>query len=76
MVHISVADTGPGIPEGLEQRIFDPFFTTKDVGAGTGLGLSITYGIIKEHQGTILIENHPGEGALFWIQLPLIEGNL
>jgi C4-dicarboxylate-specific signal transduction histidine kinase len=76
MVLISVADTGPGIPEGLEQRIFDPFFTTKDVGAGTGLGLSITYGIIKEHQGTILIENHPGKGALFWIHLPLTEDDL
>lgn len=71
MVDISVGDTGPGIPVGLEQRIFDPFFTTKEVGAGTGLGLSIIYGIIKEHQGTIVIENHPGEGAIFWIQLPL-----
>ena len=70
-VHITVSDTGPGIPNGLEQRIFDPFFTTKEVGAGTGLGLSITYGIIKEHQGTIVIENHPGEGALFMIELPL-----
>ncbi|GCE20594.1 sensor histidine kinase [Dictyobacter kobayashii] len=69
-VDISICDTGPGIPEGLEQRIFDPFFTTKDVGAGTGLGLSITYGIIKEHQGTILVENRPGEGATFLIQLP------
>ncbi len=71
IVEISVKDTGPGIPPGFEQRIFDPFFTTKDVGTGTGLGLSITYGIIKEHQGTILVENHPGEGALFLIQLPL-----
>ena len=71
MVHITVSDTGPGIPNGLEQRIFDPFFTTKEVGAGTGLGLSITYGIIKEHQGTIAVENHPGEGALFLIELPL-----
>jgi C4-dicarboxylate-specific signal transduction histidine kinase len=71
VVNISVGDNGPGIPEGLEQRIFDPFFTTKDVGAGTGLGLSITYGIIKEHQGTIVVDNKPGKGAAFLIQLPL-----
>ena len=70
MAIVNVSDTGPGIPEGLEKRIFDPFFTTKDVGSGTGLGLSITYGIIKEHQGTIVVENHPGEGATFLIQLP------
>jgi signal transduction histidine kinase len=71
MVEIRFCDTGAGIPAGLEQRIFDPFFTTKEVGAGTGLGLSITYGIIKEHQGTIVVENCPDEGALFLIQLPL-----
>ncbi len=70
-VDICVADTGPGIPPELEQRIFDPFFTTKEVGAGTGLGLSITYGIIKEHQGTIMVKRHAGEGAIFLIQLPL-----
>ncbi len=70
-VELSFCDTGPGVPSGLEQRIFDPFFTTKEVGAGTGLGLSITYGIIKEHQGTIAIDNHPVAGANFLIQLPL-----
>ena len=71
IVDIHFSDTGPGIPVGLEQRIFDPFFTTKEVGAGTGLGLSITYGIIKEHQGAIVVENCSDEGALFLIQLPL-----
>lgn len=71
MVDIRFRDTGPGIPMGLEQRIFDPFFTTKEVGTGTGLGLSITYGIIKEHQGTIVVENCHDAGALFLIQLPL-----
>jgi C4-dicarboxylate-specific signal transduction histidine kinase len=69
-VVIVFRDTGPGIPEGLEQRIFDPFFTTKDVGSGTGLGLSITYGIVQEHGGEITVENRPGEGAAFTITLP------
>jgi C4-dicarboxylate-specific signal transduction histidine kinase len=71
LVELQVSDTGPGIPAELEQRIFDPFFTTKEVGAGTGLGLSITYGIIKEHQGTIQVDNRTDEGARFLIQLPL-----
>lgn len=71
MVEVEVADTGPGIPPGTEQRIFDPFFTTKDVGKGTGLGLSITYAIIKEHDGAISVMTRPpGEGAVFLIQLP------
>lgn len=72
VVEIRFSDTGPGIPTELEQRVFDPFFTTKEVGTGTGLGLSITYGIIKEHQGTITTESQHGTGgAMFVLQLPL-----
>ncbi|MBO0790601.1 MAG: GHKL domain-containing protein [Ktedonobacteraceae bacterium] len=74
MVELRFKDNGPGISQGLEQRIFDPFFTTKEVGTGTGLGLSITYGIIKEHQGSIAVENQPGAGAQFVIHLPLDSG--
>src|SRR6266850_5801221 len=70
-VGVAFTDTGHGIPPALERRIFDPFFTTKEVGQGTGLGLSIAYGIIKEHGGTISVVSPPGQGATFYIHLPL-----
>src|SRR2546426_8433871 len=70
-VAVSLADSGHGIPPGLERRIFDPVFTTQEGGKGTGLGLSITYGIIKEHGGTISGVSPPGAGATFLIPLPL-----
>ncbi|HLZ23268.1 MAG TPA: ATP-binding protein [Ktedonobacterales bacterium] len=70
-VSVRITDSGPGIPKGLEQRVFDPFFTTKEVGKGTGLGLSITYSIIKDHHGSITVENDPGTGASFVILLPV-----
>lgn len=73
-VEITVTDTGPGIPDGLEQRIFDPFFTTKEVGKGTGLGLAITYGIIRDHGGSIAVIKPGVEGATFHIQLPRSSG--
>jgi C4-dicarboxylate-specific signal transduction histidine kinase len=71
VVRVQFRDTGPGIPAGLERRIFDPFFTTKEVGAGTGLGLSITYGIVRDHQGSISVDTPPGRGAIFQIELPV-----
>lgn len=71
VVDLIFEDSGPGIPPGLEQRIFDPFFSTKAVGAGTGLGLSITYGILKDHQGSISVISPAGSGAKFLVQLPL-----
>jgi C4-dicarboxylate-specific signal transduction histidine kinase len=71
VVDITISDTGPGIPKGLEQRIFDPFFTTKEVGKGTGLGLSITYGILKDHRGTISLDTMVKDGATFRIELPV-----
>ncbi len=71
MVHISVSDTGPGIPQEHLEKMFEPFFTTKKDGKGTGLGLSVTYGIIKEHKGHINVRNREGRGTIFEILLPL-----
>jgi two-component system, NtrC family, sensor kinase len=68
---IDVADSGQGIaPEHLE-RIYDPFFTTKAARKGTGLGLSVTYGIVREHGGSIEVESRPGAGSRFRVELPL-----
>jgi signal transduction histidine kinase len=70
-VRLMVADTGPGIlPEELP-KIFDPFFTTKE--EGTGLGLSVSYGIIRDHQGTVDVQSEPGKGTTFILTFPVME---
>ena len=66
-VQVDVLDTGPGIPQEVQDRIFEPFFTTKP--DGTGLGLSITKQIITMHEGTITLVPLP-EGTSFQIILP------
>ncbi len=69
---VKITDNGPGIPEAVKTRLFDPFFTTKPVGKGTGLGLSISHQIITEkHRGEIGCQSNPGQGAEFWIKLPI-----
>lgn len=70
-VRISVADNGPGIPEGDEQRIFDKFYTTALARAqkGTGLGLAICHGVIRAHGGDIWVRNRPEGGAVFTFTL-------
>ncbi len=70
-IHLSIADTGSGIPDHIVQKIFEPFFTTKDRGKGTGLGLSMAYGAVKEHRGYITVESRLGAGTTFNVLLPL-----
>jgi signal transduction histidine kinase len=69
---IRIRDNGLGMPPSVVRRLFDPFFTTKPVGKGTGLGLSISHQIIVEkHGGFLQCYSEPGQGAEFWIQIPI-----
>ncbi len=65
-----ITDSGPGIPDEIQEKIFDPFFTTKPPGEGSGLGLNIVQKIIDRHQGRIQVESQPGE-TTFSVFLPV-----
>ena len=66
---VDVADRGPGLPTGEEQRIFDKFFGA-GTGGGAGLGLTICRAIVEAHGGRIRGENRRDGGAVFRLSLP------
>src|SRR5262245_12459305 len=71
---ITVADNGPGVPPGMEEKIFEKFFRGAkhpDARRGSGLGLAICRAIIQLHGGTIKAANRPSGGAQFTIRLPI-----
>ena len=71
-VVIRIRDNGLGISPEHYAKLFDPFFTTKPIGKGTGLGLSISYQIIVEkHHGSLKCVSAPGQGAEFWLEIPV-----
>lgn len=66
-------DNGSGISEDNLKKVFNPFFTTKNIGEGAGLGLAISYGIIKKHNGNILVQSQVGKGTTFKLVIPIRE---
>lgn len=73
-VWVRVQDTGPGVPPELQERIFESGFSTKkpaDAGkGGLGLGLAIARSIVEQHGGRLTVDNVPGGGAVFTVELP------
>ena len=68
-VHLSVADTGTGIPEELRERVFEPFFRvdksrSRALG-GVGLGLALVHEIVRVHDGSITVRSNPSGGTIF-----------
>jgi two-component system sensor histidine kinase KdpD len=72
-VEISVADQGPGIPEGFEKKLFEKFYRVRNEAAqsGVGLGLAICKAVIEAHGGSIQAQNRPTGGAVFSFMIPL-----
>lgn len=72
-VRLSVKDNGSGIAPQDMEKIFDPYFTTKEIGKGTGMGLAVVHGIVKSHNGSIMISSKAGQGTAIRIFFPICE---
>jgi signal transduction histidine kinase len=69
-VRVEVEDNGPGLPEGAENRIFQPYVRMRKGGEGLGLGLATVKRLVDAHRGCVGVRSHPGEGTVFWFELP------
>jgi signal transduction histidine kinase len=71
-IDIHFVDDGPGVPAAIKPKIFDWFFSTKPPGEGTGLGLAVSREIVLVHGGSMRLEDTPGGGATFVIEVPIL----
>ncbi len=72
-IELSVRDTGMGIASEHIHSIFEPYFSTKVPGKGTGLGLAVVHGIVKSHNGGIVVNSFLGHGTTISVYLPQID---
>ncbi len=70
VLHIAVADNGPGLTENERSHLFEPYFSRKK--GGTGLGLTIVRSIITDHKGYVRADTSPLGGAMITVELPLM----
>lgn len=70
-VELEVRDSGCGMDEAVQQKLFDPFFTTKFT--GRGLGMSVVQGVVRGHNGAIVVSSQPNRGTAVSILFPVAE---
>jgi two-component system, OmpR family, sensor kinase len=74
-VILEVADRGPGLTREQAERVFERFYRADQARGrrtgGTGLGLAIVAALVAAHGGTVGVNAPSGQGATFWITLPL-----
>ncbi len=70
---IEIHDSGPGMDSETVDRILEPYYTTEEFGKGKGLGLTRAYGIVKQHDGTLILESRPGEGTVVKLFFPIAQ---
>jgi PAS domain S-box-containing protein len=68
--YLKATDTGAGMDERTQAKLFEPFFTTKSPTEGAGLGMAMVYGLVKQHDGFVLVDSEPGKGTSVTVYLP------
>jgi len=71
MATITIADTGPGIPEEILTRLFEPFVTTREQSGGNGLGLCMVHALVRRNGGGIAVSSFKGCGTTFVLTFPV-----